>query len=500
MKQNRLFKLFFSVTGIIIISKLLGLARQVVTASVFGATIDTDLISISQGFIANSEYLLAQTMVTAFVPIYIHAKAESVDRGKKLASDTAKVCALIAGGLLILLEIFAYWISKILAPTYPAELTAQLERYIRLFSLVLVPYVLMAICRALLNANEQFIPGELIGINQSVISILIIAVLSKALGVQTLVISFFVYNIWNLLFLGIKSKPYWTITRGNPFQNRDVRRAFRMMGPLLFGYSMVYVNQQVDKILVSGLPSGTVTAMNYGAVLSNLAATFIGAFCSILFTYITNQIAAGKHDAAAALTMRAMSIMTILFIPISVITVLCANDIVTIAFGHGAFHEKAIDDAASALKGYGYSFVPLVFRELFSRLQYGYQDSKRPMTNSTIGIVFNIGLSVALYKPLGVFGVTIASSISVLVCSILNVVSAKRHNHYIRFSCILRQVPMWGLGGGVCMLLCRFGVSNFMGFAPLSRFVSVTLLSCAGYFLIMGPFIYQLLKKPDKSF
>lgn len=66
-----------------------------------------------------------------------------------------------------------------------------------------------------------------------------------------------------------------------------------MMGPLLLGYSLVYINQMVDKMLVSGLEAGAVTSLNYAAVLSNLVGTFITTFASILFAYVTTRIAVG---------------------------------------------------------------------------------------------------------------------------------------------------------------------------------------------------------------
>lgn len=495
MKQKRLFKTFSSVTGIIIISKIFGFLKQMVTASAFGATIETDIISLSQGFIANLEYLLAQTMVTAFIPIYIHAKAESLEKGDRLVSDTAKLFAVIAGALAVIMTVFAYWIAKILAPTYPAELSAQLMRYIRIFSPILVLYILMAVFRALLNANERFIPGELIGINQSVILIFMVLIFGETLGVQTLVLSFFTYNIWNFLFLGGSSRSYWKISVGNPMRNKDIRRMLQMMGPLLFGYSMIYVNQQVDKILVSGLPAGTVTAMNYGAVLSNLVATFIGTFCSILFTYITKNISIGENRAAALLTTRAAAILIALFLPVSIITVLCAEDIVTIVFGRGAFGGNAVTGAALALMGYGFSFVPLVMRELFSRFQYGYQDSKWPTINSTIGIGFNIIFSVILCRRFGVLGVTFASSVSVLICGALNAISAKRHNTFLHFRPILRQIPLWTAGSAVCILICKMGLLRLAEATALLRFLLTACCGGGGYFLVTGYAIYRLFQQ-----
>ena len=66
-KQNELVHILTSITGIVIISKLFGFVKQIVMANAFGATIETDLVSLSQGLYGNIEYVIAQVFTTAFV-------------------------------------------------------------------------------------------------------------------------------------------------------------------------------------------------------------------------------------------------------------------------------------------------------------------------------------------------------------------------------------------------------------------------------------------------
>lgn len=72
MKQNKFFRTFSSVTGVILLGKLMGFVKQMVTAGTFGATIETDLINLAEGFIGNIQYVLVQVLLTAFTATYIH--------------------------------------------------------------------------------------------------------------------------------------------------------------------------------------------------------------------------------------------------------------------------------------------------------------------------------------------------------------------------------------------------------------------------------------------
>ena len=495
MKQNRIVRMLFSVTGLVILSKLMGFVKQMVVANQFGTTIETDLITLSEGFIGNIQYLLVQSLVTSFISVYIYAKGQDEDHAFRFAMDTIKAFTVVAAALAGTVCLGAPWIARLIAPSYSGQLSDALAGYLRLFAPLLILFVWIAVFQALLNANKRFIPGEMMNFNQSFIIIVLVLAFHKTLGVNVLALAFFAYSIWNVLYLGFLSRHDWRPVSGNPFANDSVRELLRMTGPLLLGYSIVYVNQMVDKILVSGLEAGTVTALGYAAVLSNLVTTFIASFGSILFSYVTTRISQGQHQQAAELSAWAASILILLFLPISILTVLCAKDIVTIVFARGAFGAESVRTAALALAGYAFSFVPLVLREVYSRFQYGYKDSRRPMVNSSIGIVFNILLSILLCPRLGVLGVSFASSVSVCICGILNMVSARRHNESLQYGALLRALPLLLAGGIACGIAARWGLSFWQGSGALLRFVLVTLSAGVCYFIIVSPLLWRLLRQ-----
>ncbi|MBR6451322.1 MAG: polysaccharide biosynthesis protein [Lachnospiraceae bacterium] len=492
MNKNRVLKNIISVSGIVILAKILGFVKQMITAGYFGATIQTDLISLSEGLVSNIDYLLIHALATAFIPTYIAIGMDEPEKRKKFVENTISVFLIITLAISSVLFIAAPVVARILAPSYDASLSVRLAGYIRIFAPVIIIIVELAVFNALLKANEQFIPGEFVSCNQSIILILLVLAIGSKVGPDTLVIGFYTYAAINLIFLMICSRKYWSIRFSVAFSDPDVKKLLIMMGPLLLGYSMVFVNQQVDKIIVSGLGEGTVTAMSYAAVLSNFIGTFVGSICGVLFTYVTQCVTEKKEPEAAALvTASSVQFMTLL-LPVSILTVANASDIVTIVFGHGKFNASAVAQCAIALAGYGCMFVPLVLREQFSRFQYAYGDSRQPMINSAIAIVFNIIFSILLSRWLGVLGVTLATSISVLICSALNVRSSLHRNQHLKLRDFLKCVPQWLAGVAICLGMTLLGHRFLSGAHPAIRFLSITAVSFMLYGIIAWPILKPL--------
>lgn len=497
MKSSRksIIKALFSVSGLVILGKLLGFIKQAVSAGYFGATAHTDIISLSEGIITDVDYLLVQTLITAFIPVYIGIKQKDEKKSWDFVSNTLLLFSSISIVLVLLIEIFAGVISKVIAPSYSSELTGMLAGYVRFFAPVLIIIVLLALFNALLKANSHFIPGECISLVQSVITIILTVAIGRRVGPDVIAIAFFSYSIVNFMFLAAYSKRYWKFEMSNPFKDENVFALLRIMGPMMFGYAMIYINQQVDKIIVSGLEPGTITSMHYAAALSNFITAFIGSTCSVIFTHIADNVSKGNDKRAVDLVNNFGIVYTTVLFPISILTIFNAKDIVTIVFGRGAFDKVAVNYSTDALIGYAFMFVPLIFRELFSRFQYAYQDSKKPMINSSIGISVNIVLSILLSRWWGVRGVTFATSVSVFVTALLNVASARQLNADLSFKSYLRYLFFWLAGGAVCFVFTKIGSSILADCGPIVRFLAITLVSLVIYGVIMFFALLPVIKK-----
>lgn len=481
-------------TGLIIVAKLLGFVKQMVVAAVYGATAETDLINLSQQFISNIQYVLVQALSTSFVSLYIHLCIDDGKNARKFLNNTIVLLLIVTVVSSTIVSFFSSQIAKVLAPAYSTEMQERLAFYIAIYSPLLIFFGIIAIFQAILNSNKKFIPSEMVSIFQSVITIVLVWLLFRSFGTKILAISIFFYTIWNLFYLYLLTKKFWDFSFSNPFKNPEIKQLEHMILPLILGYSLVYVNQQVDKILVTGLDEGTVTSLTYASVLSNLVGTFIVTFGSIIFSYITSSVAAGDDRGAAQITNESTILFSNIFMPISMITFIYSRDIVNLVFGRGNFDEKAVETTSIALAGYAVSFVPLVFREMYSRYQYSYKDTKTPMINSSIGIVCNIVLSIILCKFYGVWGVTFATSISVIVCAGLNILTAWiKHRNSLGLRTLIHSLPR-SLIAIISSLVIYVLLNRILNVNSMFKFIIIAVMVCLMYYVFFIPDIVHLIK------
>lgn len=493
--KKRFLKSVSIVSIVAIIVKLFGFIRQIITASAFGATTETDIIFMSEGLIANVEFILMQIIATSFVSIYIHARSKDELSANSFTLNAFLFFLLIglmlAGTFVALSDL----ISFALAPSYSENLRNVLSNYIKLFSPLLLGFSLIAVSVGVLNANKRFVPGQLIGLTQSVVIILMTFVFKDIIGVRVLVYGYFIYVIINLLFIFLLSKKYWKFKKTNLFKDYNILAMLKMILPLLISYSMIFLNQQVDKSILSGFESGTITAVGYAAVLMNFVLSLIEIISTVLYPQIVELVATDNIDGAYNKTFLYMILTITAVIPISFISFLLSKDIVTIVFGHGSFDSSAINMAAIGLMGYSLCFVPFSIKCFSNKLFYSQKRTKIVTLTSTIGIACNIGLSIFLSRFFGIIGVTLATSIAEIICASLNIFFLFRKRKINLKIPLLSFALLWLIGLVYCIIV-GFLLKNLIDENnAILRFLIVSSGCLIGYGLLTIPFIISFKKR-----
>ena len=146
-----------------LIAKGIAFAKTMIQAAYFGATISTDAFNMANGIVSNILYMLTTSIGVVFLPIYIQKRDNDKKGAVKLFATKIITAVLISSFFgVVILEIAAPKLIKIIAPTYCDDILNQTVMYFRILILGCVFAVVTALYQNLLNAEKIYILSNIL--------------------------------------------------------------------------------------------------------------------------------------------------------------------------------------------------------------------------------------------------------------------------------------------------------------------------------------------------
>lgn len=400
---------------IIVISKITGFLRDASIAYVYGVSDQLDAYNVGQTVPAVIFGIIASGISTTLLPIFLREEKEKgkeeSDRFLNVVISNVTIIVLLIIGLGIL---FSGSIVKMMAPSYSGSKYALTV----LLTMIGFPSVIFtslgAICTARLQSMNKFMGPSLIGITANVVLIAYLFFFNTHFGIQGFMVATVISYMTEIsVMMPILFKSGWRFKFSVDFRHPLFKQMALLTVPVLIGTTVDQINVLVDRILSSGLASGSLSSLNYAyrlyALITSLFASSVGA---VLY-YSTSKSTAEK-DYAKLQNQIYMGLESIILIsmPIAFGIFNFAVPIVRVVFERGSFDPLGTSMTSYALMFYSIGIAGVMVRDLLSRTFYSLQDTKTPMLNGFFSVSLNIILSIILVRYMEIGGLALAAGIS----------------------------------------------------------------------------------------
>ncbi len=403
-----------------LMSRILGLVRDMVVARFFGSGMAADAFFVAFRIPNLLRRLFAEgSLSIAFIPVFTeYLQQKSREDAMELVRVTLTLLSLLLAVVTLAGVLFSPWIVRIQAfgfggagPKY--ELTVLLTRitfpYIFLISIV-------ALFMGVLNSLRRFaapaaapvflnlgIIGAVYwispGLSEPVVGLAIGVILGGALQV--------VLQIPFLKRLGVSLKPAWRPA------HPAVKRMGRLMLPAIFGSAVYQVNQFVGTLLASFLPEGSVSWLYYADRLVQFPlGVFAIAVSTAALPSLSRQAAEESLHAFKETLGYAMRLVFFITLPAMTGLIVLGPLIVRVLFERGAFDPEATRMTAFALTLYSVGLWAFSGIRVLVAAFYALQDTITPVKAAVAALFLNAGLSLALMGPLAHGGLALALSLA----------------------------------------------------------------------------------------
>lgn len=410
-----------------LISRLLGLVRDIVIANLMGAGAAADLFFFANKIPNFLRRLFAEgAFAQAFVPVLTeYEKTQSRDEVKKLISAVSGTLGSIITVITILGVLGSSVITALFgfgwflewwnggADAYKFELASDMLK-------ITFPYLwfitFTALSGAILNTIGKFAVAAFTPVFLNIAIIACAIFLSPHLAQPEigLAIGVFIGGLIQFLFqIPFLKKEKLLVKPSWQWHHPGVVKIRTLMIPALFGVSVSQINLLLDTFIASFLQTGSISWLYYSDRLLEFP---LGLFGIAIATVILPSLSSSHISKSPQVFAQTLDwgIRTVLFLgfPAMLGLIVLAEPMLRVLFMRGEFDIQDVTMASMSLWAYGSGLLSFMLVKVLAPGYYSRQDIRTPVKFGIIAMVSNMLLNIVFAIPFGYVGLAIATSLS----------------------------------------------------------------------------------------
>lgn len=416
--SKALFKSVSLVSLMTLISRVLGFARDLIAAQIFGVNASVDAFYIAFKIPNFMRNLFAEgSFSQAFVPVL------SDYQQKNSRADVLVFISHMAGslGLALLVVtffgvIFADKLVDLFSPGLDPYRYGLATDMLRITFPYLMLISLTAFAGSVLNSNGYFaIPS----VTPALLNVCLIA---TAFGMTHWFLVPVMSQAWGVLIAGFVqvgcliialARIGFLVKPNVSFQDEGVKRVLKLLIPALFGASMGQMSILLNTILASFLVTGSISWLYYSERLAYFPLGIFGvALATVILPHLSRQHAQASSEGFSVALNWGIRWNLIIGAPASMTMLILSGPLIVSLFYYGKFSAHDVMMTQRSVVTYGIGLQAFMLAKILSSAFYAKQDIKTPVKLSMIALGINMLLSLVLVWPLKHAGLALASSLS----------------------------------------------------------------------------------------
>ncbi|PMB00430.1 murein biosynthesis integral membrane protein MurJ [Fischerella thermalis CCMEE 5198] len=431
-EEQKVSRSLAGIAGIVaiatIISKVVGLLRQVAIGAAFGTGAVADAYSFA--YIIPGFLLILLGGING--PFYSAIVSVLAKRKKEEAAPLVETMTTLVGCVLLIvtifLIIFAGNIIELTTPGLDQRADGQLVKAIATLQLqIMSPIAILAgligIGFGTLNVANQYWLPSISPLLSSITVVIAMAFLGLQLGNKIYSPEYLMYG-GAVLAIGtlagallqwlVQLVAQARIGMGSfhlrfDFNQPGVREVMKIMLPATFSSGMLYINWQINSIFASFIPAAA-SGLNYANLLVQTPLGVISNVILVPLLPIFSRLTDPNDWPELKLRIRQGLILSAFtMLPLGALMIALSDPIVRVVYERGAFNQAASDMVSSLLVAYGIGMFVYLGRDVLVRVFYALGDGDTPFRISLFNIFVNIFLDWILIKSFGAPGLVLAT-------------------------------------------------------------------------------------------
>ncbi len=422
----------FMVGAGILISRIVGLARQRVFAHYFGTSAAGDAFSAAFRIPNFLQNIFGEGALSAsFIPVYAKLLAQDDEKEANHVANAVLGLLALAVSVIVLTGVLTtpYLISAI-APGFHGETRELTIRLVRILFPGAGLLVLSAWCLGVLNSHHRFFISYTAPVAWNLAMIASLIIFGRRMGQFPLA----EYVAWgsvigSALQFGVQWPTVMKLVRRiRPVldvASEQVRTVVRNFFPVFMSRGVVQISAFVDAVLASFLPVGSVVALTYAQSLYTLPVSLFGMSVSAAELPAMSRAIGSTEEVAQILRGRldeGLRRIAFFIVPSSMAFLALGDVIAAVLYQTGQFKHDAAIFVWGILAGSTVGLLASTLGRLYSSTYYALHDTRTPLQYAIVRVTLTTILGYLFALPLprlleidpkwGVAGLTASAGIA----------------------------------------------------------------------------------------
>lgn len=462
----RLFRAFATVSGFVILSRILGFARDMLIARALGTSYIADAFFVAFRFPSLFRNLFAEGALNAsFVPVFSAVlETQSREHARLFAEQVLSLLLITLVLFFFAVEAAMPWFLDIVAPGF-GDHPEQYDLAVRLTRLTfpfLLFVALSALLTGLLNSLYRFAAGAgaPVMLNVVLLCILFVAWPSREAVGTALATGVAIGGFVQFMVLIVAChRAGMDLRLLRPRLTPDVRRMLRLIGPAALGAGTAQINLVIGTALGSLVGTGAISYLYYAERVNWLPVGVLGAAMgTAVLPRISRLLKAGDAASAMATQNRALEILALFGLPAAGALIVMADPIVTVLYQRAAFTADDTVKTAAALTAYACGLPAYLAIRVLAPAFFARQDTATPVKVG-IGALFVNGIaSLILMQWLDHVGIALGNILAAWTNVLALWLILHRRGQFAPDARLLRHVPRLALAA-LAMIVALLAVT-----------------------------------------
>lgn len=414
MKKNSVSVIVW-ITLATFLGKILGVVRDILISFYYGSSDMTDAFFLAMSIPTIILGVFTASTDSAVIPQYNRVVTESKIRADKLFSSVVNSLLIICGLVCILIFLFPEFFIKIFAMGFEKQTIEYGIRYLRIFAplgVLHMLYCFFCTYNAAYKANKV---RTILAFSTNLIVVCVLLVCHDP-KIIALSMAFLIANILCAVLPMIQAHKLgyyhtWNINVKDP----EYKKFWKLFLPIMGGALLNDIQQYVDKNLGSNVFGG-ISALNYASKLINIFdSIFVVGISVVLLPMLSDLGLKKQKEEFRKLSTKVTRYLLEILVPCFVLLSALTMELISIVYERGKFGQNDVEIVSTILKTYAPLIVMLPLQTIFSKFFHALEENNIPFRLNFVSVIINILLSVLLMQIMGLPGISLATTIAMVI-------------------------------------------------------------------------------------